>query len=258
MSAIILPRSWFDMVTPSEAEMRNFLREYIGPDHWRVHQMRWRELFHRNAGILIAENRIPKLRKFQRGSVGITVVANAAQQGAGGGTEPALLDIVQSETQVAPESARIQIAYDVDGTIEYYFGTTVGLVVWAQLTTQSDDANNHDAHWWPDEPETDIGDDYDIRYLNEVEGGAGGTFFYFRDTVGPTNRVSGTWYLLSTVSDDHADASANGCINCLRTNGTAKTPSTGNADLDVDIEIRATGSGSALASHNLDLDVEGT
>lgn len=256
MSAIILPRSWFDMVTPSEAEMRNFLREYIGPDHWRVHQMRWRELFHRNAGILIAENRIPKLRKFQRGSVGITVVANAAQQGAGGGTEPALLDITNSESSVAPTAARNQIAYDVDGTIEYYFGTELVNVVYAQLTTQSDDANNHDAHWWPDEPETDIGDDYDIQYNSETEGGTGGTFFYLRDIS--ANRTTATWYLLSTVSDDHADGSANGAIVLNRANGTAKTPNTGTATLTVDVEIRATGSGAALASHTLDLTSIGT
>lgn len=247
------------MVTPSEAEMRNFLREYYGAEHWRVPFMRWREAFHRNAGLLIAENRIPKLKKYQRGSVSVTPFANAAQQGAASGTIPDLSDVTDDESNVAPAQSRISLWYHTDGDLQWWAGTgTVAAVLYAQLTTQSDDANDHTLEWWPDNPETDIGLDYDIRYLNEVETGTPTARHYFQDTIGPTDRVSGTWYLLDTVSDDAADATDEGAMGINRGNGTAKTPNTGFGRTEVDVEIRATGSGSALASHAVDITVTGT
>lgn len=243
--------SWFALVTPSEAEMHQFLRAYVGPEHWRVPIMRWRELFHRNMGILIQEGRLPKLRKHQRGSVGITVMPYVV-----GGTQPDLSDITNSESQVAPIAARSQIAWNDNGDMQHYFGTELVNVVYSQLTTQSDDANDHTAEWWPDNPEVSIGDDYDIRYLNAIPGGLGGTVFLLND--GTVDRTSGTWYLITTVYADVADAGRNGAIVLNRANGTAKTPNTGTATLTVDIEIRATGVGVALASQALDLTSIGT
>jgi len=254
MSAIIRPLRWFDMVTPSREEMDRFLREYIGPEHWRVPHMRWHELFLRNAGILIAENRIPKLRRFQRGSVSVHVQANAAQQGVSGDI-PDLSNVVDEESNVAPTASRMNLWYDSDGEIRFYAGTALN-PTYAQLTTQSDDANDHTLEWWPDNPETNEGLNWDIRYTNLVETGTSTSEQYFSNAS--VDRIEDTWYLLDTVSNDAGDGVNDGCIRLNRNNGVAKTPSTGTFNVDVDIEIRVTGSGSAVASHNLDLTVTGT
>lgn len=255
MTAIVRQLSWFEMVTPDRVDMDAFLREYIGADAWRTPRRLWRRMHHSKAGILIAENRIPKLRKLQRGSVGITVVANAAQQGADSAV-PNLQNITNAHSEVAPTPARQQYRYHTDGGMEFD-GDAQGesTIVYAALTTQTDDANDHTDDWWPDQPETSIGLDYDIQFNSESA--TGGVVHYLADNTG-TNRTTATWYVLDTVFQDSADATHDGGIGFNRTNGVAKTPDVGLDTLTVTVEIRATTSGAALTSHDYDLDCEGT
>jgi len=192
--------------------------------------------------------------KRQRGSVSVHVNVNPTP--AAGGTNVGMQNITHSHSSVAPTPSRIQLGWDSDGSVRYYFGTTVASVVWADLTTQSDDSNNHTDDWWPDQPDTNEGLNWDIRFTSKTFGGTGGTEHLFFD--GTSQRTEDTWYLLDTVSNDMADASRNGAFGVSRANGTAKTPSTGTATMDATIEIRATGTGSAVDSSVLDLQVEGT
>jgi len=246
------------MVSPSEEEMVYLLRGLYGPDWFRKPRRTWEQLWRERRGEL---NHLLGMRRFgmpkyQRGSVGQHPFTYPV---AAGGTMPNLQDITDDESNVAPAQSRISLWYDSDGGLEWWAGTgTVTAVLYAPLTTQSDDANNHTNDWWPDQPDVNEGLNWDIRYLNEVETGTPTARHYFQDTVGPTDRVSGTWYLLDTVSNDAADATDEGAMGINRGNGTAKTPNTGFGRTEVDVEIRATGSGIAVASHALDLTVTGT
>jgi len=252
MSAIItpdqMPLSWFKMVSPTAEEMPDFLKK--AGTGWRTPKRKWEQLWRLRAG----EFRGPKR---QRGSV--SAFAGHAFPAAGGGTSPDLSDITDHHSVSAPTIARISIAYDSDGAIRADLSaTTIGSITYFTLTTESDDANDHTGEWWPDQPETNEGLNWDIRYTNLVEGGSASARWYFYDTGGAANRIEDTWYLLDTVSNDHADASAHGALGINRSNGTGKSPSTGSADNVMDVEIRATGSGSAVASHQVDITVTGT
>jgi len=263
MSNIIQPVRWWDMVSPQgEQEMIPFLRAYMGKGkQFRTPKRMWEDLWRLKRGEM---NQVMGMRKFdmlgnfkgpkyQKGMIAIATAVHAT-----GGTEPNLQNITHTESNVSPAQSRISIWYDSDGGIEFWSGTGgVASVLYAPLTTQSDDSNNHTNDWWPDQNETNEGLNWDIRYTALTAGGAGGIFHYFQTTV-PADRVEDTWYLLDTVSNDAADATDEGAMGFNRANGTAKNPSTGTATLDVDVEIRATGSGSAVASHTLDLAVTGT
>ena len=253
---ILLPRtpvlSWFDMVSPREEEMPEFLKLIdLG---WRTPKRKWEDLWRLRRGELnhVLGMRRYSLRRYQRGSLGVSSVKRSSLAG----TEPTLQDITHTQSSTSPTAARIQLAWDSDGDVEHYFGTELVNVVYSQLTTQSDDTNNHTNDWWPDKPSVNEGLNWDIRYTNLTTGGTGGTRFYFND--GTVNRTEDTWYLLDTVSNDHGDGNRNGAIVLNRQNGTAKMPNTGTATTDVDVEIRDTGSGSALATSTLDLACVGT
>jgi hypothetical protein len=191
--------------------------------------------------------------KLQRGSVSVTPFVNVIPTG---GVVPILSDIVNATSSVAPTPARQQYAYDTDGGMEADTdATNEASIIYVALTTQTDDANDHTSEWWPDQPDTSEGLNWDIRYLNFSSDG--GISHLFPDNLG-VNRTTDVWYLLDTVSADHADATHDGGIGFNRTNGTAKNPNTGTNTLTVDVEIRATGSGVAVASHSYDLDCIGT
>jgi hypothetical protein len=262
MSAIILPGrpGWFGMVSPREEEMPEFLK--VIAQGWRTPKRKWEDLWRLRRGEL---NHVLGMRQFgslklQRGSVGARVQAAAAQQGAGPGTIPDVSDITNLFQQVAPAIARQSVWYESDGTIQWdEVSGGLASIVYAQLTTQTDDANNHTLEWWPDNPETNEGLNWDIRYTNLTEGGTPTATHYFEDPADSgLDRDENVWYLLDTVSNDGGDATDDGAIGLNRNNGTAKSPSTGIADIVVDIQFRPTGSGGQIATHTVDLTVEGT
>jgi hypothetical protein len=247
------------MVTPDRQDMDVFLRAYVGANAWRTPRALWRRMHHSKAGILLAENRIPKLRKYQRGN--FNVFPAGTQQLIGPSTLPNMQDIANATSQTAPTPDRQQYAYDSDGGIEWDEATTEAGIVYSTLTTGTDDANNHSNDWWPDQPETNIGLDYDIRYLNAVidnHTGAGSMVDHLLADNTGTDRTTDVWYLLDTVSNDHVDASHDGGIGCNRPNGGGKSPNVGISTFTCDVEIRSTGSGSALTSMSFDLDCQGT
>lgn len=250
--------SWFDMVSPHPHEMPAFLRAYVGRgQEWRTPKRLWEDLWRLKRGdeglqMMLGKRQI-KFIKNQRGFIAMTVVYQEDT-----GTQPLLTNITNSTSQVAPTAARQQYAYDSDGSMEQDVdATSEASIVYADLTTQTDDANNHSSEWWPDQPDVNEGLNWDIRYLNESTIGTNFFTHLLADNTG-TNRTTATWYLLDTVSNDHVNASHDGGIGCNRTNGTAKNPNTGTSTLTVDVEIRATGSGVAVASHSYDLDCVGT
>lgn len=259
MSELLLPNrkilSWWDMVSPREEEMPEFIK-LVGPG-WRTPTRRWEDLWRLRRGELnhvLGMRKFPTLRRLQRGSVSMFPSAVAAAGGAGG-TEPDLTDIQNDHSSVAPSPSRSFIWYNSDGEIRWYEGTSTP--TYAALTTQTDDANDHTNEWWPDQPETNEGLNWDIRYTNDTSGGSVTARYWLRTSV-PADRTVDVWYLLDTVSNDAADAGVNGCLGVYRTNGIAKSPQTGVGTMIADIEIRATGTGSAVASHNTDQQVEGT
>lgn len=248
------------MVSPREEEMPDFLK--VIAQGFRTPKRKWEDLWRLRRGELnhvLGMRRSPTLRKRQRGSVSVHVQAAAAQQGAaGGGTVPELFDIQDNYDVAAPAIARVSIYFDSDGTIQHDLAAAgAGTIVYTQLTTQSDDANDHTFNWWPDSPETNEGLNWDIRYTNHSQNGTL-TAFHLFETSGSVDRVEDTWYLLDTVSNDAGDGLDEGALGCNRSNGTGKSPSTGVGDIIQDVEIRTTGSGSAIASCNVDLEVEGT
>lgn len=254
----ILRYSWFDMVTPSEPELLTMLRLLYGPNWFRIPRRKWEDLWRLRRGYLNSLLGMRRLNgpKFQRG----IIIATAAYQHSQGGTVPVLTDITHSLTHVAPTPSRQQYAYDSDGSMEHDLNAEAeSTIVYTDLTTQTNDTNNHTNEWWPDQPDVNEGLNWDIRYLNFVDAGPRPltAAHLLADSTG-TNRVSGTWYLLDTISNDHADASHDGGIGCNHNNGTAKNPSGGTSTMTVDVEIRVTGSGSAVASHSYDLDVNGS
>jgi hypothetical protein len=247
------------MVTPSEQEMVGILRALYGPDWFRQPKRTWEELWKTRRGEL---NHILGMRQFQgpkrqRGSVGITVMPYGAQ-----GEVPILSDIVNATSSTAPTPSRQSYAFDSDGAIVGDTDATIiSSIVYTKITTQTDDANDHTSEWWPSQPDTNEGLNWDIRYLNAVGSlisGSGAIILHLFEDGGGVDRTTDVWYLLDTVSNDHADAGDNGAIGCNRTNGGGKSPTTGLSNLAVDVEIRATGSGSAVASMSFDLDVQGT
>lgn len=259
MNGIIMPgsRAWWDTVSPREEEMPEFLK--LIAQGWRTPKRYWEDLWRLRRGEL---NHVLGMRRFKFGNPkyqkGVLHPAGFwhAPPG-GGGTNPTLTDITNTFSQVAPTPANQFYAYDSDGSLDWdEFGGAFGTnPIYTGLSTETDDTNNHASEWWPDQPDVNEGLNWDIRYLNEVL--VGGIAYYFRDNLG-ANRTTATWYLLDTVSNDHADGGANGAIGHRRGNGTAKSPSTGTATLDLDVEIRATGTGSAVASHTYDLATAGT
>lgn len=254
-SQILRPFSWYDMLRPSEQELIGMLRLLYGPSWFRIPRRKWEELWIFRRGSLNASLDLRRFRgpKYQRG----IIVGTAAYQGGTALTDVLLSDIAHLVAHVAPTAARQSYAYDSDGGMRHDLdATTFGSIVYSDLTTQTDDTNDHTSEWWKLQPDTNEGLNWDIRYLNEATVGTIVTHLLADNTR--TNRVSGTWYLLDTVSNDHADATDAGAVGCNRTNGTSKNPDVGLGTLTVDVEIRATGVGSAVANHSYDLDCEGT
>jgi hypothetical protein len=148
--------------------------------------------------------------------------------------------------------------YDSDGRIREDVDNTsvITSITYADLTTQTDDSNDHTDEWWPDAPDTNEGLNWDIRYTSLSETGTASARYKFRTTA-PADRTEDQWYLLDDVSNDGGDATANGAWGVYRSNGPVKAPETGTATQACTVEIRATGSGSAVASHSLSLTVVG-
>jgi hypothetical protein len=241
-----------------------FLRAYMGKGkQFRTPKRMWEDLWRLKRGEMNhvlgqrCSTRISNFKgpKYQKGMI---VIATAPGVPAAGGSSVGMQNITNAVSSVAPTPSRQHYAWDSDGSVEYDDDcTTIASIVYVELTTGTDDSNDHTNDWWPDQPDVNEGLNWDIRYTSHTQGGAGGTFHNFKTTAG-TDRVEDTWYLLDTVSNDHADAAVAGSMGFNRANGTAKTPSTGTATLDTTIEIRATGSGSAVDSSVLDLQVQGT
>jgi len=264
MSNIIRPVRWWDMVSPQgEQEMIPFLRTYMGKGkQFRTPKRIWEDLWRLKRGEL---NHIMGVRsfdmfgkfkgpKYQRG---IICATGAVVQAAAGATSPNLQNITNTTSQTAPTQTRQHYAWDSDGAIRIANdGTTVASITYATLTTQTDDTNDHTGDWWPDQPDVNEGLNWDIQYNTESTGGTLAVAHYLKNAG--TNRTTATWYLLDTVSNDHADASVNGSIGLSRTNGSLKSPDTGSATLAVDIDIRATGSGGSVANQVFALTCTGT
>lgn len=234
--------SWYEMVKPSAEEMIAFLRCYLGANWWRHPPKKWHDTYMRYRGQC-------GMAAYQRGFMRIP---GFWSEPAAGETSPALSAITHSHTELTPTAARIHIAYDSDGRIEWDATTNPTQIVYTELATETDDTNDHTGEWWPDSPDVNEGLNWDIRFTNETIGGTGGNIQRFRDNLA-ANRTVDIWYLLDTVSNDHADASANGSWGLLRANGTAKNPNFGTATVTVDIEIRVKDTGSQVATHFVDL-----
>ena len=245
--------SWWDMVSPNEPELIAMLQVLYGPDWFRIPNRKWEDLWRLRRGDLNAE--LGKRRFGNRKRQGGWMVPIGFWRPQG--TTPELSNVTHDHTSVAPEQSRIHLAYDSDGAIRFIEGTTLASMIYADLTTQSDDTNNHSSEWWPDQPDVNEGLNWDIQYTKVTETGVVTARRYFQSAL-VDRAAAPTWHLLDTVSNDHADAGLNGAIVVHRSNGTAKVPETGTGELTVDIDIRATGSGSSVAGHRLDLTVNGT
>jgi len=255
MSNIIKPYSWWNMVSPQgEREMIPFLRTYMGKGkQFRTPKRMWEDLWRLKRSDM---NHVMGMRKFgkitnfkgPKYQQGILHPIGMWAAAGGGGTEPDLSDVAHDKATSA-SATRVAIAYDSDGTIEHYFGSTLAALIWSQLTTQDNQtSNDHTSEWWPDNPETNEGLNWDIRYTNLTSA--------FDDqlmTTVPADRIEDTWYLLDDVSNDHVDYSNQGC---LQVRITAKGTGTDNGITDV--EIREKDTGSAIASHNVNIQVIGT
>lgn len=262
MSDIILPgtASWYDTLRPRRGEFEQFLQKYIGADWWRVPKRLKEELWLIKRPQL---NHVLGMRRFRFGSP-------RYQRGVlhpvgfwfepGGDPAPALTAITHTVSNVSPTQSWQLYGYDTNGHMEWYAGTgPVGSVVYSTLTTGSDDTNDHTAEWWDANPSTNIGASYDLQYNTVTENGtAGGTIYHYFKNSSAIDRTISTWYLISTVDADRADAANTGAIGMRRGNGTAKSPSPGTSILTVDVDIRATGTGSALATHTLTITNTGT
>lgn len=248
MSAIILPpgiRGWHDFLRPRQGEPEQLLQTYVGTDWWRTPKRKMEELWLLKRPEL---NHMLGLREFkgprrQRGSVSAFAYGPVVPAGAA----PALSTITNTYTTAAPDNPRQSIMYANDGTIlwDEVIGAGTG-IVYAVLTTQTDDANDHTYEWWDAAPSASIGASYDIRYT------AAAFDFIFTDGT-DTDRTINTWYLIQTVAADGGDGITRGCLQEVKPAGTAKTPSPGTDVGTATVEIRATGSGSALASHSITL-----
>ena len=247
--------SWWDMVTPREEEMPGFLNTYIGKGKaCRTPKRRWEDLWTQKRGEM---NHIIGVRKFktitnrkgpkyQRG----IICAAAFGVAAGGGTTPALTTITHDHIG-ASGAQRIHIVYFTDGDIRWEEGSiTIANIVYAQLTTDSDDANDHTSEWWPDNPETNIGLSYEIQLASDTGTNA---FTHIFKTAAGANRNVAQWYNLDTVSDDSANASQNGSLGV---SVIGKDPAS--VDSVGSVEIGLDGTSSSLASHTVDIFVSKT
>jgi len=267
MNNIIRPVRWWDMVSPQgEQEMIPFLRAYVGKGmQFRTPKRRWEDLWRLKRGFLnnrLGERNFGTLSlsnfkgpKYQRG----IICAAAFGVEAGGGTTPTLSNVADSNSVTSPSQCRNVLAYDSDGALRWDgAATTVASITYATLTTGTDDTNDHTGEWWPDQPDVNEGLNWDIQFTVDTQTGSGGGSVWYSFSAASVNRTISTWYLLDTVSNDHADGSRDGCWGVGRGNGTAKSPVTGTTTHDGTIEIRATGSGSAVATHTVQLDCVGT
>jgi hypothetical protein len=264
MNSIIKPLRWWDWVSPQgEQEMIPFLRAYVGKGmQFRTPKRKWEDLWRlkrgflnnrlgeRNFGMLSLSNF--KGPKYQKG------IICAAAFGVSTGTEPVLTAVTDSHSENSPTQCRNVLGYDSDGSLQWDgAATTVASITYATLTTGTDDTNNHTGEWWPDQPATNEGLNWDIQFTVDTQTGSGGGSVWYSFSTTSTNRTISTWYLLDTVSNDRTNGTRDGCWGVGRTNGTAKNPITGTTTHDGTIEIRATGSGSAVATHSVQLDAVG-
>lgn len=263
MSKTVLPKrrilTWWEMVVPkNEQEMREFLQVYIGTDSWRTPRRLWEDLWRLKRGN-VPDKLGPKRfsnwagnPKRQKGIIGAV-----AAFGQGPTTNVNLSAISDTDSQVSPTQSREHLGYDSDGRIVIYSGTgPLSGVTFTNVTTQTDDTNDHTNEWWTQAPSTNEGLNWDIRFTNDTSSGTG-ELLNFNDSS-DVKRTVNTWYLLDTVSNDRVDGTNHGVVGAVRVNGTAKSPSYGTLTFDADVEIRATGTGSAVASHAVFLQVNGT
>lgn len=250
MSSIIKPLRWWDMVSPQgEQEMIPFLRAYMGKGkQFRTPKRIWEDLWRLKRGEM---NHVMGMRKFgkltnfkgPKYQAGILHPVGMWHSAASGGTEPELTDIDYSKPS-GSGAQRIHVAYDSDGAIQWATGGIVGSATYADLTTQ--DGGSHSTEWWPDQPETNEGLNWDIQFTNVVNA----MDFTFRTTVTtPADRTVDVWYLLDDVSNDHADGTLGGALVTRMAGG--KT--TGSATGEVDVEIGT--DPTAIASHTVDITV---
>jgi hypothetical protein len=253
---------WWDWVSPNgEQEMIPFLRTYMGKGmQFRTPKRRWEDLWRLKRGDMnhiMGMRKGPTIKSFSGPKYQKGIIC-AAGVFSSGGTVPNIQNITDSRTQgLSTAQQRTVFAWDSDGSVEHDIGATTALsILYTDLTTQTDDANTHTNDWWPDQPETNEGLNWDIQFNDDthVHGGGGTGVDLLLRTAVPADRVTATWYLLDTVSNDHGDALANGCLGLTRQNG-AKTAQAGTSTLVADIEIRATGSGSAVTSNTVDITI---
>ena len=249
MSAIILPRtaSWYNMCKPQPGEMETFLKRFKQPEFWRVPKIHWQQLWLENRGNMngVLGRRVFRGPKFQRGMLGpIGFWHDPPAVGAA----PALTDITNTYTNVAPTNSHQHIRYHTDGYMQLGEGATAAAAhaAYVQITTTTDDANDHTDEWWDAQPSTAEGANYDIRYTATT-----GTWTkIFHD--GTADLVVNTWDLISAAYTDSLTA-GNGCLRLAKPGGTAKSPNPGTNAATADIEIRLASSGSALATQTVDM-----
>lgn len=253
--------SWWDAVSPRDYEMPSFLRAYMGKGmQFRTPRRVWEDLWRLKRGDM---NHILGMRKsdtignfkgpkYQRG---VLHPMGMWAEPPAGGTQPNIQNITHSRSQALTNTPqRLVFAWDSDGSVEFDItATTTATIVYADLTTQTDDTNTHTNDWWPDQPDVNEGLNWDIQYNDDtyVQGGSGQVLL-LQDSGG-VDRNTAQNYVLDTVSNDHGDASQNGALGITRANGPPKSPVSGTSTLVADIEIRATGSGSAVTSNTVDL-----
>ena len=255
---------WWDWVSPQgEQEMIPFLRVYMGKGkQFRTPKRMWEDLWMRKRGDM---NHVMGMRKavtitnfkgpkYQRG------ILHPIGFWAADGVIPNLQDIAHADSSTAPTPSRQQYAYDSNGSMQGDLSAQQETtIVYTDLTDLTDDPNDHTNDWWPDQPETNEGLNWEIRWRNVQDVGPEPytADHLLADNTGVDRNVD-EWYNLDTVSNDHADATHDGGIGVNRQNGTIKTPDTGLSTMTVDVEIGTDGAETALTSHSYDLDVEGT
>jgi len=251
MSNIIRPVRWWDMVSPQgEEEMIPFLRTYMGKGkQFRTPKRMWEDLWRRQRGSLnhvMGGRNFGKISNF-RGPKYQQGILHPIGMWAPSGTGPDLSDIDHAYTGASGVAARVHLAYDSDGTIIWDTATTVGTVVYADLTTGTADSNDHTNEWWPDNPETNEGLNWDIGFTTVVNA----YDFTFRTVATPiASRIVDTWYLLDDVSNDVVDGTLGGALVVRVIAKNTGITSTG----IVDVEIREKDTGDFLAKHTVDLD----
>jgi hypothetical protein len=256
MSELIIPTqnlgatSWWYAVSPRAEEMPDFLK--VIAQGWRTPKKKWEDLWRLRRGDVnhilgVRRFDLCRPKKYQRGMVAFVAVYPYA-------TGPNTLDIAHEQSSVAPTSSRVHIRWNSDGYIEYYSGSATSGFSYTTLTTQTDDSNDHTLTWWPAQPETNEGLNWDLRYINDATTGTPTKRWQF-NTANSTTRTESTWYLLDTVSNSADTDTRWGSWGVNRSNA---GPSTGTGTSNCDVEIRATGTGAAVTSQACDLTVTGT